>query len=260
MDKRKKYWEQSYVKYWKDRVSVSSTNLLATKDTVPPDEAVFSKYYSRALCYLDKKPTILLDIGIGFGRFVPLYKKVFGKNIWGSDISKSMIQECIKNFPSISEHMVVAPAEKQPLMSNFFDFIVCWAAFDATYQDKTLWEFQRLLKIGGLALISGKNANYYKNDKKALIAEINARKKGHPNFFTDIKTLIPHLNELGFKLLNLYCYKRRGDAVKDLSFKGLKNKFYEYILIIQKDKNVKKRRLSFIIADKFSQTFRNKNV
>lgn len=260
MDKRIKYWENNYVDYWKDRVSEHSQNKLAKKDVLPPDVKIFRKYYGKALKYLNQQATQLLDVGIGFGRFVPLYKRRFANNISGSDISQGMVDECQKLHPEIAEQVIVAPAENQPFKNNAVDLLICWATFDATNQEKTLWEFQRLLKIGGVALITGKNDDYNLNDKKAMIAEINARKKGHPNFFTDVKTLIPHLSKMGFKLLNLYCYKRRGNAAKDLCFEGLKNKFYEYILIIQKNKNIKKRKLFFTVADKFSQTFKNRNV
>lgn len=260
MDKRIKYWDNNYVNYWKDRVSEYSQNKLAQKDVLPPDVKIFKKYYGKTLKYLNQEATQILDVGIGFGRFVPLYRKRFASNISGSDISQGMVNECQKLHPEITGQVIVAPAENQPFKNNSVDLIICWATFDATHQEKALREFQRLLKIGGVALITGKNDDYYISDKKAMIAEINARKKGHPNFFTDVKNLIPHLNELGFKLLNIYCYKRRGDASKDLYFEGLKNKFYEYILIVQKNKNMKKRKLSFTVGDKFSQTFKNRNV
>ncbi|MFA5932997.1 MAG: class I SAM-dependent methyltransferase [Microgenomates group bacterium] len=253
MDKRIKYWEKNYVEYWKDRVSDNSKNNLAKKDVLPPDLKIFKKYYKKALSYINKNSPTILDIGIGFGRFAPLYKENFESNIWGSDISQGMVDECKKNYPEISKQIKTAPAETQPFKDASMDLIICWATFDATFQDKTLWEFQRLLKIGGLALITGKNDKYLATDKKALTAEINARKKGHPNYFTDINFLEQHIKDFGFEIVKLFKFKRRGDFANDLSTNESSRKFYEYILILRKTAQGKNKHK---IASKFSKVYK----
>ena len=43
----------------------------------------------------------------------------------------------------------------------------------------------RVTELGGRILITGKNDKYYADDEQAYIAEEAARKKGHPNYFTD---------------------------------------------------------------------------
>lgn len=253
MDKRIKYWENNYVNYWKDRVSEKTQNILAKKDVLPPDVKIFKKYYKMALKYLKGDSAQLLDVGIGFGRFVPLYKKHFNNNIWGSDISQGMVKECRKNYPEISKQIKTAPAENQPFKDSTMNLIICWATFDATYQDKTLWEFQRLLTVGGLALITGKNDNYYKTDKKALIAEINARKKGHPNYFTDINFLEQNVKNFGFEIVKLFKFKRRGDFAHDENVNDNSEKFYEYVLILRKIISEKNKKISNKISSNFSK-------
>lgn len=255
MDKRVKYWENNYITYWKDRLSECSESSLSKKDVLPPDLKIFKKYYQKALGYLNNGPVSILDVGIGFGRCIPMYIGCFKNNIWGSDISQSMIKECKKLFPKIAKQVVVAPAEKQPFENNSIDMLVCWATYDATYQEQALMEFQRLLKIGGVALITGKNDNYYKNDKKALIAEINARKKGHPNHFTDVKFLEQCIDDFGFEIIKVFKFRRRGDFAKDLNETNVHHKFYEYILILRKTKNINNRIAKHKIFSKFSKTF-----
>ncbi|MDD2822976.1 MAG: class I SAM-dependent methyltransferase [Candidatus Daviesbacteria bacterium] len=260
IDERIAYWENNYVSYWKDRVSSASENKLVKKDILPPDIKIFRKYYKKALTYLRNDSSRMLDVGIGFGRSVPLYQDYFKNNIWGSDISQGMIEECKKSYPHIANQVVAASAEKQPFKNNFVDLIVCWATFDATYQEKVLWEFQRLLDINGVVLVTGKNNNYCLNDKKALAAEIGARNKNHPNYFTDIKILRENIEDFGFVIKELICFKRRGDFAKDNYSKKDSQKFYEYVLILQKIKDTEEKNLKFKIADEFSQSFKNKYV
>jgi ubiquinone/menaquinone biosynthesis C-methylase UbiE len=185
-DKRKKYWENQYLEYWQDRVSKNSKSSLLRTDIRPAGLSVFNHYYNLAISYLDDKPPKIIDVGIGFGRFVSIYKRDFGNNIWGTDISEKMVNECKRLHPEIRQHLLTVPAECQPFLANFFSFIVCWAVFDATYQEKALWEFQRLLEPRGILLLTGKNTKYLSSDLKAIVAEKKAREKGHPNYFTRV--------------------------------------------------------------------------
>lgn len=259
MDKRVKYWESNYVNYWQDRVSDHSQNKLAKKDVVPPDVKIFKKYYKISLKYLNKDSNQVLDVGIGFGRFVSLYKERFINNIWGSDISQGMVDECKKNYPEISKQIKTAPAETQPFKDSSMDLLICWATFDATYQEQSLLEFQRLLKDGGIALISGKNDNYMKNDNKAMAAEIGARKKKHPNYFTDVNFLEKHIFDFGFELKRIFKFKRRGDFAQDLCALGRPKKFYEYVVVLKKNKNVRNQNNVSKIASKFSKVWEQTN-
>ena len=47
----------------------------------------------------------------------------------------------------------------------------------------------------------GKNFKYRQDDKMAIDAEIGARKKGHPNFFTDTDNMIRQVLSLKNKLI-----------------------------------------------------------
>lgn len=81
-----------------------------------------------------------------------------------------------------------------------FDVIVCMGVFDCCDQEVTLKELLRVLKVNGKLLTSGKNKNYFGNDNPAWIAEVNARKKGQPNSFTDVRNILEQLSAIGNKL------------------------------------------------------------
>lgn len=258
--KGKNYWDRNYVEYWKERTRLDSKDKLLKNDFTPPDIMLFKKYYQKSLGLFRERPRRILDVGIGHGRFIPVYKGNFINNIWGTDISTEAINECKRINSDIKNNLKVGPAEKQPFPLHYFDLIICWAVFDATYQEKTLWEFQRLLRIGGVAMITGKNTNYIASDKKAIDAEIGARKKGHPNYFTDVSTLEKNIGQFGFAILKLFKFAKRGDFSKNKVAKEKVKTFYEYVMIIKKVKNVRRKKLNWRIAEKVSFTYSNQHA
>ncbi len=260
IDKRKEYWDNNYLVYWKDRVDKNSTNPLSKTDIHPPNEKIFIKYFEAALALQSGSKKKILDVGLGFGRFVPIYRPYFDKNIWGIDIADQMIQEAGRIYHELKEHFYISSSERMPFPNKMFSFILCWEVFDATFQDQTLWEFQRVLEPGGIVLVTGKNNNYSPLDEKAYIAEINARKKGHPNFFTDTKLLMKNISNFGFKVEKFYPFKLRDDFSKDKVAPRNSEVFYQYILIIKKVKDTLKKKLSYKVADKYSFSYKSKNA
>ena len=110
-----------------------------------------------------------------------------------------------------------------------------------------------MLKIDGKLFISGKNFNYFENDEQALIAEVAARKKGHPNFFTETKSMIDQIILNNNVLIDQYFFERRGDFEKFNYKKEIPERFYEYLLIFRKRNNV------FTLSpfsNKYSSTFK----
>ncbi|HAV15441.1 MAG TPA: hypothetical protein DCX25_03860 [Candidatus Pacebacteria bacterium] len=255
-DKRQHYWENNYLKYWRERVKLQNT--LSKKDSLPPDMRVYKKFYDKIVVSLKKKGE-MLDVGVGFGRFLTTFQKDFPHKVWGTDISQQMIDYCKKTYPGLKKHLFAAPAEKQPFTKKSFSFINVWATFDAVYQEKTLRHILELLDDEGLILLTGKNFNYYDTDKKALEAEINARKKKHPNYFTNTKKLISLLKRNNIEILYQYFFKRRGDFAKFSHVRTMPKKFYEYAIIVKKTKNkVYKKFPTF--SYKYSDTFKRVHI
>ena len=149
----------------------------------------------------------------------------------------------------------VSEAEKTSYRSNTFDNLICYAVFDALCQKEALLEMNRILKKTGTVLITGKNDNYFVDDREALIAERNARKKRHPNYFTDLKKLFEHLGDFGFSLIDNRFFLRRGDTHKDCFITSIPDCFYEYMIVLKKIKHITND-INIEISDSFSRTFR----
>jgi len=252
-DKRKEYWNKDYYEYWKKRVKES--NEKHKSSTLLKDDSLASSdlNYLESIELLDmKNESIVLEIGCGFGRSLKLLSKLSEKVV-AIDISEMMIEKAkINNSKLHNIVFIVSEAEDTDFRNNYFDYIVCFAVFDALDQLKALNEINRLLKLGGKVILTGKNNNYYKNDKKAIIAERNARKKGHPNYFTDYKKLLENIQKFGFKVIHNHFFIRRGDFIKRKFVKNMPNKFYEYRLVLQKTgySNYKNK-----ISFKYSKTY-----
>jgi len=237
MDNRKEYWNETYYDYWKNRVNeanskkIFKSNIVVNDYKVPGDE-----FYEIILDEEKISNGKVLDVGCGWGRLFPIYFKR-RLEVFGVDISEKMVEEARKNFPNAV--ISLSEAEKLPFKNGTFNFVVCFGVFDATFQNESLGEMLRVLKIGGKVLLTGKNANYFSDDKEAFAAEIGAIKKGEPNYFTDYQKLIKEITKNGHKIISTYFFKRRGDFSKKIFSKKIfeKEKFYEYLLIIQKEKN-----------------------
>ena len=179
--------------------------------------------------FKDKK---VLDLGCGYGRLYPELSK-FSQNIFGIDIDISMINDSSK-LPYRSLHS--STAENTAFPENYFDKIIAFGVFDVVEQEIAVAELNRILKIGGLAMFTVKNNNYYDDDNAAFIAERNAKLKNFPNHFTDTNNLINNLELFGFSLDKIVIYQRRGDMgnnIKILSKIIYDGPFYEYAIFIK---------------------------
>ena len=252
-DPRESYWNESYANYWQKRVNESSEDGPSTiheGDSKTEGDWVYKKLFQDNIF----NPGSILDVGCAWGRMFEIYIKN-NLEIYGADISEFMIKECKKKWKKkiITENIKETEAENLIFESNFFDNLVCFATFDATDQEKAIKEFFRVLKIDGKLFISGKNHNYFKNDEQALIAEVAARKKGHPNFFTKTKSMIDQIILNNNVLIDQYYFERRGDFEKFNYKKEIPQNFYEYLLIFRKKNNVVT--LSSF-SNKYSNTFK----
>jgi len=232
---REDYWNKDYYNYWLKRVEES--NQQAKSSELVKDDTLVSSdtnYFESIRLLEMKKSSTILEIGCGFGRSLELLSNL-SKKVVAIDISEAMIKAAKMSNSKVKNIVfIVSEAENTDFRSNYFDYIVCFAVFDALDQLKALNEINRLLKLGGKVILTGKNNNYYKNDKKAITAERNARKKGHPNYFTDYKKLLQNMQNFGFKVIHNHFFVRRGYFIKQKFVKNMPNKFYEYRLVLQK--------------------------
>ena len=197
-----------------------------------------------------------LEVGVGFGRLVPSLLKA-GLHVHGIDISPAMIAEARKHWDAGAVDLRAAEAEKLPYPDRHFDLVVCWAVFDACYQAAALAEMARVLAVGGRLLLTGKNADYRDDDEMAYVAEVNARAKGHPNYFTDVAALVAALPAVGLTQDRLFRFARRGDLTENRVAASPAH-FYEYVLTAVKTAHTG-RGVGAPIAAAFSDTFRRRH-
>jgi ubiquinone/menaquinone biosynthesis C-methylase UbiE len=256
-ESRKKYWNEDYYRYWRVRVKEANENTSDSSSVVKGDSltAADKSYFSAINLLNIKEDSSVLEIGCGFGRSIPfLYSKT--KNVSAIDISEAMIRAARKECREYKEvKFTVSEAEKTLYQSNIFDNLICYFVFDALCQKEALLEMNRILKKTGTVLITGKNDNYFVDDREALIAEGNARQKGHPNCFTDLKKLLEHLEEFGFALIDNRFYLRRGDTNKECFETSMPDFFYEYTIVLKKIKHIS-HNIDIEISSRFSKTFR----
>ncbi|MDO8603585.1 MAG: class I SAM-dependent methyltransferase [Candidatus Omnitrophota bacterium] len=254
---RKKYWNKEYCEYWKQRTEeaeLSGVSNVIKGDTKTADRFT---YYSLIKGLSIGAEDIVLEIGCGFGRGLERLLTQ-SKNVYGMDISEAMVRAAKNDYGDETNGLIVAEAEKPPFKNESFTKIVCFAVFDALYQKEALVEINEKLKHGGKVLITGKNDNYKDDDEKALVAEIRAREKSHPNYFTDVANLLANLDAFGFKLLKAYYYEKRGDFSRNrymIAGNGA-GEFYEYALFLQKIGVANKTECAgIIVSNGVSKTF-----
>jgi ubiquinone/menaquinone biosynthesis C-methylase UbiE len=98
----------------------------------------------------------LLDVGTGTGVLLPLLAGAIGPSgrIVGLDYAAAMLQRARHKNPGNSVSLVLADIASVPVVSGFFDAIVCYSSFPH-FQDKAavLGEMRRTLKSGGRLFI-----------------------------------------------------------------------------------------------------------
>lgn len=257
---RRRYWDKKYAQYWKEITDEaeekngadSKVAKLSGHDYKTPDIEVMTAFFDRLIYNQGDK---LLDYGCGLGRFYPYFS---GKcDYYGIDISQAMIDECIKKYPMESKRFIVSEGESLLFSDHFFDKVICNGVFDACYQEQALAEMLRVSKVGGFLLISGKNDNYYQDDEEAYIAEVNARKKGHPNYFTNVADMIRQIREYCDVVHERYAL-RRGDFGKNKFVYTMPECFYEWEVIVRKDVDVYDPFVKF--SDVYSKTWKKRNA
>jgi ubiquinone/menaquinone biosynthesis C-methylase UbiE len=258
-DKRREYWNDDYVRYWQQRVdeanrSTEDSQVVEKDSAVPPD-----RLYADLIRSLEiPRGSRVLEIGCGFGRTIPMIFAITSQ-IDGVDISEAMIEMARKNCGHLTGvSFYISEAEKMPFPPERFERVICFGVFDALYQREALLEIIRVMILQGRVLITGKNDYYFADDDKAFVAEVNARAKGHPNYFTNVSRLISNSHSFGFTVLHQRFYLRRGDATQNKFTSEKPTRFYEYALILEKlaSPSAEAERLSF--SSPISKTFSEK--
>ena len=255
-DPRKAYWNDKYVEYWRSRVEeagVGQSAVIAGDRQTEGDE-IYEKVFE-AHPFI---PGRILDVGCAWGRHFPIFAKNNLK-VSGIDISGSMIDAAKGEWgehPAVDQ-LIESAAESTPFADGMFDNLVCLAVFDATWQDKSITEFLRVTRPGANLYITGKNTDYFDDDELAYAAELGARKKGHPNFFTETDKLVNALTSGGHELIDYYLFPRRGDFSEFSFTRSLDSPYYEFFLVIRRGAEATE---VTSISDEYSRTWRRRQA
>lgn len=101
----------------------------------------------------------LLDIGCGDGEFTLTFRDT-AEELWGVDISQSAVEHSVQR--GIRATFLDIDESPLPYEDNFFDVVVCCEVLAHVFDSDHLFEeMHRVLKPGGIAVISTPNlANY----------------------------------------------------------------------------------------------------
>lgn len=233
---REKYWDKNYAAYWKGKTQEANDpkekSSALSKDTLTSSDKIYHEYIDHLNIQKDED---VLELAVGFGRSIPLLAGL-AKKLVALDISEEMVElakASYDNRENVEFH--VSEAENTPLSESTFDVVVCFAAFDAMYQTDALLEINRVCRIGARVLLTGKNDNYLLDDELAIAAEIGAREKGHPNFFTDVVKLKQFLVSFGFSLEKEFYFVKRGDFGANSFVTDAPEAFYEWAFFLKKN-------------------------
>ena len=232
------------LEYWKKRIHTTIDG-----SRVPAEDSM--EFFIKRMNI--KKSDVVLDLGCSFGRmYRPLSR--YTKTIFGIDVNSETINAA-RQYPYTN--LSTGIAEQTGMPDAFFDAIIAWAVYDVVEQEDALIEENRILKQGGIFLITGKNSNYSKNDETAFIAERNAKVNDYPNHFTDVYSLIENSHIFGFKVVEAYGFPRRGDWA-NMNYVNLLTQpnqdFYEFLIIFEKV-GIPARRIK--ICHEYSDTAKN---
>jgi len=240
-------FDEQYTKYWENTInkSIDGTVIAGVNEV---------RQYMNYLEFTKVK--ILLDLGCSFGRmYEPLSK--YSDAIYGVEPDPYAAERArLQPYSDVRQ----GAAEQTGFAEEFFDGVFCWAVFDVVDQKKGLTEMNRILKVGGKLLLTGKNNNYLPDDVLAFKAEKNANLKNFPNRFTDLAVLLTNFTKFGFQLDKLLIFRQRGDFglvhFEDYGNKILDNYAgYEYLIIGHKiGKHDANAIESLNIENKFSKT------
>lgn len=105
----------------------------------------------------------ILDVGCNTGRGGAYLKEIYPSlELFGLDC----VRDRLNALPSCYSHRIYGLSTEIPKEDNYFDAIVAGEFLEHLYPidvDRTICEFQRVLKIGGRLLLTTPNPNYLKN-------------------------------------------------------------------------------------------------
>ena len=128
---RKKYWDETYYQYWRQRVDETRKNgnksEIVTGDVKTGGEEIYAHVFTSHRF----KQGNILDVGCAWGRCFDLYKR-YGLSIYGIDISETMIEKARGNLESCdikNVEFLNVSADAIPLPDSSVDLVTANGIF-----------------------------------------------------------------------------------------------------------------------------------
>jgi 2-polyprenyl-3-methyl-5-hydroxy-6-metoxy-1,4-benzoquinol methylase len=163
--------------------------------------------YSFAKHYVDGK--IVADLGCGTGYGSNLIAFSGAKKVYGIDIDKKAIEYAQKNHSHENISYIQASAEKTKLPDKSIDVAISFETIEhLEHPEKLLLEIKRILKPGGICILSTPNAQYSYGDNPYHLKEFTPSElKKELQIFSSI-----HLygqRSVNSRLVTMYKYLHR---------------------------------------------------
>lgn len=233
-------FDKKYTEYWANTVDAS------VDGTVIAGLSQVEHFLNKLTIQRNDR---ILDLGCSFGRMCQALSR-YSDFIYGVEPDEFAVTEATKkSYIDVKQGY----AESTGYSPLFFDVVFSWAVFDVVNHLKSLIEVNKILKINGKFIFTGKNDIYPTDDVLGFTAEKNAYLKGHPNRFTDLKNLVTHANNLGFQINNIYLFRNRGDfgllKFNEVNAEELEYIGYEYLVIATKIGSTKDKNIEDLVLD-----------
>lgn len=158
----------------------------------------------------------VLEVGCGLGRILHLLETEYGVEVFGCDISESVVAEAQRLLPHAAGRITVSPSDDVAHRGQHFDHVVLWGVFEMTAQRQTLVEISRLLRVGGQALLcSVKPARYAPDDEDSEAARRAYIEKRIPIRYTDIEAFERLASFLGFTVRERMVFEYKRDLTSE---------------------------------------------
>jgi 2-polyprenyl-3-methyl-5-hydroxy-6-metoxy-1,4-benzoquinol methylase len=141
----KKYWS----KYSQEKWIIKSVN------------EKLQEYYSRAYIFYCSKwlnhlnGMLILDAGMGDGRYLHYFLKTYKCQAFGVDISKECIS--LARATASEANVIQADVENLPFRSDSFDVVISFGVIEHTNTERAFKELIRVAKPGGTIIVSVPN-------------------------------------------------------------------------------------------------------
>lgn len=113
---------------------------------------------------IDSTDTMLLDLGCGDGRLVPMWQAITGAEAHGLELSPQAVERAQAMFPFI--RYKEGDATQTGYDSEYFDIIICHEVLEhIEVQEKLVQECSRILKAGGYLVLTTPNKYYFDRRK-----------------------------------------------------------------------------------------------